>query len=70
MGDIQDLLKRMNEAKTIPSEKCTDGKEHLFNHVMHADGAEYFYNYYECEKCKEIMVHKNKRKGINKMLWS
>lgn len=69
MNEIEELFNAMGEAKEEPSKQCTE-ENHTFKFLSHADGTEYYMDYYRCEHCKEVVVKKFKRTGMDKALWS
>lgn len=68
--ELQELIEIIKNAKEKLNENCIDGKEHDLNFIFHSDGKDSFSNYYRCAKCKEVIVQKVKRKGLNKSLWN
>jgi hypothetical protein len=70
MSDIKQMLEDMKNAKTEPSEHCAEGDMHDFQFMMHADSSDSYSNYFRCPNCREIVVQKQMRTGLNKVLWA
>jgi len=68
--DILRIMQAMKTAKPEPSEKCTEGKEHNFQFVMHGDGAKSYFNLFECEHCHEFVKQEHQRTGDDAALWA
>lgn len=58
---LPSLLKIIEKAKEVPSEKCVNGKDHNFAFIIHANEKDFSSYYYECEACKEVVVEKLKK---------
>lgn len=69
MTYVQQLLGKMREAKTEPSETCITGKEHQFTVMSHSDGEQSYAIYSRCLRCSEIIVKEEQRIGRNQNLW-
>lgn len=59
--EISNLLKIMEKALEVPSEKCLMDKEHKYEFFIHANEKDYSSYYYQCETCEEIVVQKLKK---------
>lgn len=62
---LPSILKLIEKAKEVPSDKCINDKEHNFEFIIHANEVEFSSYYYECETCKEVVVNKLKKKGTS-----
>jgi rRNA maturation endonuclease Nob1 len=67
--DIAEMLKKQREAITEPSNNCVEGKEHEFKLTCHADGREFYINYFTCENCGEMIKKKHQRDEDDLMRW-
>jgi hypothetical protein len=67
--DFKQMMQDMKNAVETPSEQCAEGDMHNFQFMAHADGTEYFSNYFKCPNCREVIVQRQKRTGLNKRLW-
>lgn len=68
--DLKEILKKQREAKTEPSDRCIEGKEHNFKFTCHADGRDFYINYSTCEHCGEMIKEEHERDELGKLLWS
>lgn len=63
--ELPSLLKIIEKAKEVPSDKCINDKDHNFAFIIHANEKEFSSYYYECETCKEVVVDKLRKDGTN-----
>jgi|GEM_PF-5334288 len=63
--EFQSVLKIIEKAKEVPSDKCINDEDHNFTFIIHANEKEFSSYYYECKKCKEVVVDKLRKDGKN-----
>lgn len=57
----KEIKKKIDRAVQEPSLKCTDGNEHNFVILAHADTSEKAIYYFCCDKCDEVVVAEQER---------
>lgn len=67
---VDKMMDALMGAPTEPSPNCSDGADHDFESIMHADGSDSYTWLFKCEKCGEYVKIVTQRTGEDKEYWA